>query len=61
MLSAAMLRLLPIQVLMLAVASLNSLISGWFAANYVGDSGDGTGCSVPEYSRPEYTYYQDMR
>ena len=33
MLSAAMLRLLPIQVLMLAVASLNSLISGWFAAN----------------------------
>ena len=38
MLSAAMLRLLPIQVLMLAVASLNSLISGWFAANYIGES-----------------------
>ena len=38
MLSAVMLRLLPIQVLMLAVASLNSLISGWFAANYIGES-----------------------
>ena len=38
MLSAAMLRLLPMQVLMLAVASLNSLISGWFASNYVGES-----------------------
>lgn len=38
MLSAAMLRLLPMQVLMLAAASLNSLISGWFASNYVGES-----------------------
>ena len=38
MLSAVMLRLLPIQVLMLAAASLNSLISGWFAANYIGES-----------------------
>ena len=33
-----MFRLLPVQLLMLAVASLNSLISGWFAANFIGEA-----------------------